>query len=123
MRFLVLVLVLLAGGKIYIQDRLYRSAAEDAIIAAYRERALEACQREASESKKPRAAPSSGWAKPGAIELVVGKRDLDVPFWEVESPHWKVRYKQLFLTVRPGDQQSGVCTYDIAGGGAQISQL
>ena len=46
LRALVIALALLAGAKIWAQDRLYRDGAQDALLRAYRERAIAACQSE-----------------------------------------------------------------------------
>ena len=47
MRAFVLLLALLAGLKIWASEQLFRSAAEEALVAAYRDRAVAACQKEA----------------------------------------------------------------------------
>ena len=51
MRAVVMILALLAGLKIWAHDRMFRSGAEEALIAAYRERAIAACQRRRQDSQ------------------------------------------------------------------------
>ena len=46
MRMVVIGLVLLAGLKVWTQDRTYRSVMGDALVEAYRERAIEVCRLE-----------------------------------------------------------------------------
>ena len=124
MRALVLVLVLLAGAKVAIQERFYRTATEDAPVAAYRDRAIDACQKHAKDAKpQPGTAPLA-WTRPASIDLVIGRRDLDVRIWDVDNELWAMRYKHPFLVLRPGDRAQGLaCQYDLTWGGVQISQL
>ena len=62
LRALVITLALLAGAKIWAQDRLYRDGAQDALIRAYRERAIAACQ---SEQIFRAGAGGPLWTRPG----------------------------------------------------------
>ena len=52
MRAVVMILALLAGLKIWAHDQMFRSGAEEALIAAYRERAIAACQRDAARTSQ-----------------------------------------------------------------------
>lgn len=118
MRAVVLVLVGLAGLKVWTQDHIYRSATEEALVHAYRDRAIEAC---AKGRREPRAGVGSAWSHPSAIRLVIGKRDLDVAIWDVENALWAVRYKYPILVLDAGAQSPGLtCEYDVTLGTAAV---
>jgi len=112
MRLLVLVLAGLAGLKVWTHDHIYRSATEEAIVNAYRDRAIEACAKDRRKDAKGAAA-----ALAPSVSLVIGRSDVDVAIWDVDNPLWAVRFKypQLVVTQRDvgGSAPGGVCTYDI----------
>jgi hypothetical protein len=121
MRALVLALALLAGVKVWYQDTLYRTAATDAVVAAYRARATEACQKQPQRDALGRslAAFQVDWRSPASIELVVGNRQLDVGLWETDNPLWAARYKHPYLILASGDTHSRLaCSYDVLSGSA-----
>ena len=66
MRVVVILLAVLAGAKILAQEWIARSAIEEALIAAYRDRAAEACRNAASKDIRtaPSAGSLAGWATP-----------------------------------------------------------
>lgn len=124
MRALVLVLAGLAGMKIWTHDHIYRSATEDALVHAYRERAIEACQKDRGKSAKVSAAVAMPFANPAAISLVIGKRDVDVAIWDVENALWPVRYKYPLLVLKGGGPGPDlVCEYDMTLGTATVARL
>ncbi len=121
MRALVLSLALLAGLKIWIQDSVYRSAAEDAIILAYRARAADAC------AGASRALPRSGsegtadWSSGVEPRVTVGNPALGVHIWEFDSELWNARFRQPYLVLSaPGASLS--CTYDILAATAAVTR-
>lgn len=121
MRALVLALALLATLKIWVHESAYRSATEDAIVAAYRARAAEACA-----SVSPFATVSSdhgalGWAASDAPRVAVGNPDLRVYLWEVDHELWNARYRQPYL-ILAGGPTGFSCTYDIIAGTAEVSR-
>ena len=75
LRALVIALAVLAGAKIWTQDRLYRDGAQDALIRAYRERAIAACQ---SEQIFRAGADAPLWTRPASVDLVIGRSSVDV---------------------------------------------
>ena len=50
MRIVVIGLVLLAGLKVWTQDRMYRSVTGEVLIEAYRERAIEVCRKQSAKT-------------------------------------------------------------------------
>jgi hypothetical protein len=93
MRALVLVLVLLAIAKVGYQEYMYRSATNEVIITAYRDRATAACQRDA---KGQSLAGSPAWAQLSHIKLLIGKSNLDVYIWQVDHALWNARYRNPY---------------------------
>jgi hypothetical protein len=121
MKAVVLLLGLLAAGKIATQDYLYRSGTREVLISTYRDRAISACQ------KDPRnqglVANVNAWSRPGDIKVVIGKGDLDVWFWQIDNALWNARYRNPYLLLATGDRMSNVsCEYDIVHGIASVSR-
>jgi hypothetical protein len=120
MRAMVLALALLAGLKIWAQDSVYRSATEQALISAYRDRAVTACRKEPQRDGRGYAlAPFPiDWANAAETRLVIGDSRLSVYPWEVDHEHWNARYRSAYLIL---SSPTGLdCTYDLAAGTARI---
>jgi len=121
MKTFVIVLALLAAGKLGWQEYLFRAGARDALLDAYREHALQACMRDA-RNLSPAVSPQA-WANP-QIELVIGKREFSVYPWQVDHANWNARYRNpyLFLTagLHPGQL---FCEYDILNASASVRRL
>ena len=94
LKALVITLALLAGAKIWAQDRLFRDGAQEALIGAFRERAMAACQSEQISAPEPAArcgrgpipstlssaAPTSMCAS-GSCAASAGRRASGIPTW------------------------------------------
>ncbi len=121
LRVAALMLGALAAAKVGTQEYLYRSGTQDVLISAYRDRAIQACQ------KLPRSqgmiTNTSAWSKPIDVRVVIGKSELDVWFWQVDSSLWEARYRNPYLYLANGDRLSSVtCEYDIVHGIASASR-
>lgn len=122
MRIVVLILAALAAAKVWASNQMYRAAAEDAVVAAYRDAAIAACQQDAA--RDGRAATAAQWAKPASIRFMIGKRGIDVNVWDVDNAQWKARYKQAFLVLAPADAATrAACEYDVSARVAAIVPL
>ncbi len=122
MRKLILLLGLLAAGKIGLQEYLYRDATRDVIITAYRPRAIEACLNQA-RTQAPTISEAP-WLKPSAIALSIGKSSLSVYIWQIDHPQWQARYRNPYLFVTPsGRGETATCEYDIVNGLANLQKL
>ena len=110
MRILLLVIAVIAVGNFSLHEYLDRTARRDVIIAAFKEHAIAACQREASEiSEDPEL-----WNKAANVKLKIGKSDLDVYIWQTKHRLWKARYKNPYLYVTLNRARQAVyCEYDI----------
>ena len=140
MRVLVLILAALAGIKIWASNQIYRSAAEEVIVAAYRDRAIAACQRDAGpkDAALPRDAKAGaslahaqqahtlaaqGWANPASIRLVIGRRgsDVNVNVWDMDTANWQARYEQAYLVLASADPAiKTACEYDVTANHATL---
>lgn len=142
MRVLVLILAALAGIKIWASNQIYRSAAEEVIVAAYRERAIAACQRDAgpkdaalprdakagaslaqAQSQQAHTLAAQGWANPASIRLVIGRRgsDVSVNVWDMDNANWQARYKQAYLVLASADPAiKTACEYDVTANHATL---
>jgi hypothetical protein len=121
MKAVVFLLALLAALKIGYQEYMLRVATTEIIVSAYRERAVNACQR---DGQNPRIAPGIAWAKSDSVKLVIGKSNLDVYFWQVDHELWNARFKNPYLFLVAGDRSSKVyCEFDIVHGAATIYRM
>jgi hypothetical protein len=121
MKAVVLLLALLAALKIGYQEYMVRTATTEIIVAAYRERAVSACQR---DNRNPQIAPGVAWARPSSVKLVIGKGNLDVYFWQVDHALWNARFKNPYLFLSAGDESSQVyCEFDIVNGAATVFRM
>ena len=122
MRAFVILLLLLAAGKLGFQEYLYRAATRNAVLEAYQQHAVEACQRDArsvSLGLSPQA-----WANPRTVELVIGKRALEVYPWQVDHANWNARYRNPYLLLTAGMRAGKVsCEYDIVNASAAVSRM
>lgn len=117
MRALVVILAILAGAKVWTQDHLYRQGAEDALIRAYRDRAIEACQKDSQKAARPM------WARPASVKLVIGRSEMDVNIWELDNALWPARFQHPHVVLTAGDRAPySVCEYDVVEGVAVLSR-
>ena len=112
MRVLALALLLFVAAKFGAHDFLYRSATEEALIAAYGQRAIEACRGEATLRGLSAAAQAP--AGTGDLKLLIGKPDLDVALWDFGNRNWHKRYRTPYLRLTLGSGLGRVtCAYDL----------
>ncbi len=115
MRAVVVVLALLAGIKIWTQDQLFRSAAEAALVNAYRDRAVQACQRDAGR------AGAGTWSRPRTVRLQIGRPDVGVNIWDTDNALWDLRYRHPYIVLTsPEGAPAAECTFDVTLGSASI---
>lgn len=126
MRAVVIFLVLLAAAKLGYQEYLFRTATREAIIGAYKEHAVEACQKDAG-SRSLGLGPQA-WANPRNVKLMIGKSSLDVHLWQTDHALWNARYRNPYLLLMANEapgQRSGAarCEYDIVNAAAAVSRM
>ena len=124
MRALVIVLAVLAGAKILAHERLYREGAEDALIRAYRERAMAACQSQDAATARTASADAPLWTRPASVSLIIGRKSAHANLWEVDNAQWPARFQHPHLVLSARKDSSGpVCEYDVVEGRAYLTQL
>jgi hypothetical protein len=122
MKPVVIFLALLAAAKLGHQEYLFRTAAREAIVSAYKERAVQACLKDIKSLSLGLAAQS--WSDPGSIKLVIGKSTLDVHLWQVDHHLWNARFRNPYLYLTAGHRSAGVrCEYDIVNAAASVSRM
>jgi hypothetical protein len=122
MKAIVILLALRAAAKLGYQEYLFRGATRDALIGAYREHAVQACQKDA-RSQTLGVGPQA-WSNPKAIRLVIGKSSIDVYPWQVDDPLWNARYRNPYLLLTASQRSATVaCEYDIVNAAASLSRL
>lgn len=109
MRALVIALAALVALKVWIQDSVFRTAAEDAIVLAYRSRAADACA----------ALSVADWSSGVESRVAVGNPNIDVHIWQLDHELWNARFRQPYLVLTPPAPASA-CTYDILAGSAAL---
>ncbi len=124
MRALVVVLAVLAGAKILAHERLYREGAEEALIQAYRERAMAACQSQDPGTTGTGGAAAPLWTQPASVALEIGRKSAHVNLWDVHNALWAARFKHPQVVLNAHDGSSGsVCEYDVIENRAYLTQL
>lgn len=126
MRVVVVILALLAAAKVWTQDRMYREAAGEALLAAYKVHAQAACRARPQTDKRgmPLTAGNVDWGKAGTAEVLIGNPRISVPIWQFDHPQWDQRYKHPVVRLTVGDSLSRLaCDYDVMAGSAEILVL
>lgn len=111
MRFIAVILILLATGKVGYQQYLYRAATADVMVSTFREQAVTACQKDATATGL---ADRTAWANPARVWFEVGNSAADVSVWQVDHARWSERYRTPYIFVATAGSTAGpVCAYDI----------
>lgn len=121
LRALVVTLAVLAGAKLWAQERLYRDGAQEALMRAYRDRAIAACQ---SAHVPYSGARTLLWTQPSSVDLVIGRSNVDVHIWQLGSERWPLRFKHPHVVLTLGGAElSSICEYDVIEERAYVSQM
>jgi len=123
MRLVVILLALLVAGKVWTQDQLYRSAASEALLSAYKLHAEAACLARPQTDARgmPVAVGTVNWKAAETAEILLGNPRLSVPIWQLDHPSWNARYKNPILRLTVGDRFSRLaCDYDVMAGSAEL---
>jgi type IV secretory pathway TrbD component len=119
MKGLVALLLLLAAAKIGMHEYMVRSATNEVIILAYRDRAIAACQ---GDSAGAEIVPVTAWANP-RISLSIGKSNLGVYIWQVDHALWNARYKNPYLYLQVTAAGAGTGAGEAAPPGKTICEF
>lgn len=126
MRLAVMVLLLLAGAKVWTQHQIFRSATEEALVQAYRGQAIATCRTAPVGTAAGKVAEAAGqrlataFAQPAATRLEIGNRDVSVAIWEVDHAAWAMRYTYPYVVLET-TSPAARCAYDIKLGRAHVT--
>jgi hypothetical protein len=122
MKAIVILLALLTAAKMGYQEYLFRISTRDAVIGAYREHAVQACQKDARSQTLGLGAQA--WSNPKSVRLVIGKSSLDVYPWQVDNALWNARYRNPYLFLTASQRSATIaCEYDIVNAAASVSRM
>jgi hypothetical protein len=121
MRMIVLAFAIVAGFKVYTQDRLYRAAMGEALVQAYRERAQQVCVKELARTSRTIPAAGTWAASNAAAEVVIGNPNASVAIWDFDNPLWEVRFRHPHLILSGPGNRGVTCAYDLKVGFASLS--
>ncbi len=119
MRKVVMIFAALAAMKVWTQDRFYRSVMQDALVMAYRERAVQLCQKEAQKPGKT--SIPAAWLGPATAEVSIGAPGMSVAIWDLDNPLWDVRFRHPHLVLSGPAGTKGRCAYDLVAGLVSLS--
>ena len=110
MRKVITLLILAVAAKLGVNYWNYRSGMEEALIAAFSQRAADACRSDAKTRGFP---PALALSRPGEVRVVIGAGDLDVWLWDVGNASWSKRYRtpHLRLALQSGEATLQ-CSFD-----------
>jgi hypothetical protein len=119
MKAFVVLLALLFAAKLAHQEYLYRVATRDALVGAYRDRAVQAC---AQDARTPfLGLGPQAWANAEDVRLAIGNGNLDVRFWQLGHELWNARYRNPYLFLSTPERSGTVhCDYDIVNAAATV---
>lgn len=122
MKTIVILLALLATTKLGYHEYLFRISTRDAVISAYKEHAIDACQKDPASLTL--GLGTQAWAGARNIQLVIGKSTLSVYPWQFDNALWNARYRNPYL-VLTASQRGGAfgCEYDIVNASAFVSRM
>lgn len=120
MRKALIIFAGLAAFKVWAQDRFYRSAMQDALMTAYRERAQQVCIKEAQKPGK--AVAAANWPASASAEVTIGTSSLSVALWDFDNPLWDVRFRHPHLVLTSSGSPGARCAFDMVAGLATLSQ-
>ena len=122
LRNAVIVVVALVGANLAYNQYLFRTAAHDVIIETFQASAADACHSNAQSQKIN--GSLAGWRNPASLKLVIGKSNLDVYFWQVDSVMWNAKYKNPYMLLVADENPSYVlCEYDILHRRASVHRM
>jgi len=116
LRLFVLMLALLAGGKIAWQEHTYRSALRDTVAAVFRERAVLACDRDSRTLKWN--IPLHAWRNVQTIRVEVRtSNETGLATWPgslAEPAHAAPQYGHPHLVLSVATRDGSIaCTFDV----------
>lgn len=122
MRSLVLLVGLLAAGKVGYQDYVERNALSEVLLNTYRQDATEACAREADHRNF--SVTYSAWSAPNEISISLGRSSDSEPYWQIGESLLGPAERDPYVVIEArAEPYRIVCNYDIVRQQAAISRI
>ena len=122
MKNVALVIAVLIAANFAYDDYLFRSSTHDVIVETFRSSAADACQTNARS--KNIATSHVAWRNPASLKLVIGKSNLDVYFWQIDSTMWNAKYRNPYIFIVADESPSYIlCEYDILHRSAYVQRM
>ncbi len=122
MRSLVLLVGLLAAGKVGYQEYVERNALTEVLLNTYRQDATEACEREADHRNF--SVSYSAWSSSKEISISLGRSSDSEPYWQIgESLLGPAERDPYVVIVARKEPYKIVCDYDIVRQLATINRM
>ena len=122
MRSLVLIVGLLAAGKVGYQEYAERSALSEVLLNTYRQDATEACEREAGNRNISVA--YMAWSSPKEISISLGRSSDSEPYWQIgESLLGPAERDPFVVILARREPYRIVCDYDIVRQLATVNRM
>lgn len=119
MRTIVIVLSALFALKLAVQEYIWRAATEEVLVAAYAERALDACR---SDARSRGLLPAGTAAIPQDVRFAIGNPGTDVALWDFENRDWVKRFRTPYLRITLAHGATKLaCAYDLTQKSAQVT--
>ncbi len=112
-----LLLAALAAAKIGTVEYLQRSATRDALVTAYGNEAVAACQK---ATRADALKPGPVWGASNAVRIEVGNRQAAVSLWQVDHQDWQARFRRTYIVL---DATTARCRFDVANGAAVVVEM
>ena len=122
LRYAGYLLICLALGKLWLEDRTYRQGVGGYVAVRDRDRAIKACASAASGKKQLAAYIQFESAED--VSVVIGNPQLKVSLWDIGNAAWSDRYQRPYLFVVARKKPYEVsCAFDLETAAATLSQL
>lgn len=122
MRSLVLLVGLLAAGKVGYQEYVERNALTEVLLNTYRQDATEACEREADHRNF--SVDYSAWSTPKEISISLGRSTDSEPYWQISEALLGAAERDPYVVILARTEPYKiVCDYDIVRQQATINRM
>ena len=122
LRYAGYLLICLALGKLWLEDRTYRAGVGGYVAVREKDRAIKACASAASAKKQLAAYIQFESAED--VSVVIGNPQLKVSLWDLGNAAWSDRYSRPYLLVVARSKPYEVsCAFDLETSAATLSQL
>jgi hypothetical protein len=122
MRSLVLIVGLLAAGKVGYQEYAERKALSEVLLNTYRQDATEACEREAANRNISVA--YTAWSSPRQISISLGRSSDSEPYWQLGETLLGATERDPYVVIVARKEPYRItCDYDIVRQLATVNRM